>query len=172
MAAVGALGNYRELNCRPPFALGADPPLRDQRHEHAYENTKHQGLQRFAFHRHAPGHGRIALITLRWRFHRHGETLTKSPTPDACHAGQGLSVLVNKNISLRPLRPVRRTLTQVIPVLGPGFSKPSPGWYINRVTFALLNCQESLRRVSEWLAATLEMWCPERGCGFESRALR
>ncbi len=29
-----------------------------------------------------------------------------------------------------------------------------------------------LRRVSEWLAATLEMWCPERGCGFESRALR
>ena len=28
------------------------------------------------------------------------------------------------------------------------------------------------RRVSEWLAATLEMWCPERGCGFESRALR
>src|SRR5262245_62193142 len=29
-----------------------------------------------------------------------------------------------------------------------------------------------LRRVSEWLAATLEMWCPARGCGFESRALR
>ncbi len=27
-------------------------------------------------------------------------------------------------------------------------------------------------RVSEWLAATLEMWCPARGCGFESRALR
>jgi len=27
-------------------------------------------------------------------------------------------------------------------------------------------------RVSEWLAATLEMWCPERGCGFESHALR
>lgn len=27
-------------------------------------------------------------------------------------------------------------------------------------------------RVSEWLAATLEMWCPERGCGFDSRALR
>ena len=29
-----------------------------------------------------------------------------------------------------------------------------------------------VRRVSEWLAATLEMWCPARGCGFESRALR
>src|SRR3954451_7157475 len=29
-----------------------------------------------------------------------------------------------------------------------------------------------LRRVSEWLAATLEMWCPARGCEFESRALR
>ncbi len=28
------------------------------------------------------------------------------------------------------------------------------------------------RRVSEWLAATLEMWCPARGCEFESRALR
>ena len=28
------------------------------------------------------------------------------------------------------------------------------------------------RRVSEWLAATLEMWCRETGCGFESRALR
>jgi hypothetical protein len=28
------------------------------------------------------------------------------------------------------------------------------------------------RRVSEWLAATLEMWCPARGCGFEPRALR
>ncbi len=27
-------------------------------------------------------------------------------------------------------------------------------------------------RVSEWLAASLEMRCPERGCGFESRALR
>ena len=27
-------------------------------------------------------------------------------------------------------------------------------------------------RVSEWLAATLEMSCPERGCGFESHALR
>ena len=27
-------------------------------------------------------------------------------------------------------------------------------------------------RVSEWLAATLEMWCPARGCEFESRALR
>ena len=27
-------------------------------------------------------------------------------------------------------------------------------------------------RVSEWLAATLEMWCPVRGCGFESHALR
>ena len=30
----------------------------------------------------------------------------------------------------------------------------------------------SVRRVSEWLAATLEMWCPVRGCGFEPRALR
>ena len=30
----------------------------------------------------------------------------------------------------------------------------------------------ALGRVSEWLAATLEMWCPERGCGFDSRALR
>ena len=30
----------------------------------------------------------------------------------------------------------------------------------------------NLRRVSEWLAATLEMWCPARGCEFESRALR
>ncbi len=29
-----------------------------------------------------------------------------------------------------------------------------------------------IRRVSEWLAATLEMWCRETGCGFESRALR
>ncbi len=29
-----------------------------------------------------------------------------------------------------------------------------------------------LRRVGEWLAATLEMWCPVRGCGFEPRALR
>ena len=28
------------------------------------------------------------------------------------------------------------------------------------------------RRVSEWLAATLEMWCRVTGCGFESRALR
>jgi hypothetical protein len=28
------------------------------------------------------------------------------------------------------------------------------------------------RRVSEWLAATLEMWCRETGCGFESHALR
>jgi hypothetical protein len=27
-------------------------------------------------------------------------------------------------------------------------------------------------RVSEWLAATLEMWCRETGCEFESRALR
>jgi hypothetical protein len=27
-------------------------------------------------------------------------------------------------------------------------------------------------RVSEWLAASLEMKCPVRGCGFESRALR
>ena len=27
-------------------------------------------------------------------------------------------------------------------------------------------------RVSEWLAATLEMWCSERSCGFESHALR
>ncbi len=27
-------------------------------------------------------------------------------------------------------------------------------------------------RVSEWLAATLEMWCSERSCEFESRALR
>ena len=25
---------------------------------------------------------------------------------------------------------------------------------------------------ANWLAATLEMWCPLRGCGFESRALR
>src|SRR5947209_16715849 len=32
--------------------------------------------------------------------------------------------------------------------------------------------QSAIRRVSEWLAATLEMWCPARGCGFESRALR
>ena len=32
--------------------------------------------------------------------------------------------------------------------------------------------RKQLRRVSEWLAATLEMWCPERGCGFDSRALR
>ena len=32
-------------------------------------------------------------------------------------------------------------------------------------------CRE-FRRVSEWLAATLEMWCPVRGCGFEPRALR
>ena len=30
----------------------------------------------------------------------------------------------------------------------------------------------STRRVSEWLAATLEMWCRETGCGFDSRALR
>jgi hypothetical protein len=30
----------------------------------------------------------------------------------------------------------------------------------------------STRRVSEWLAATLEMWCRVTGCGFESRALR
>ena len=30
----------------------------------------------------------------------------------------------------------------------------------------------ALRRVSEWLAATLEMSCRETGCGFESRALR
>ncbi len=29
-----------------------------------------------------------------------------------------------------------------------------------------------IRRVSEWLAATLEMSCRETGCGFESRALR
>jgi hypothetical protein len=29
-----------------------------------------------------------------------------------------------------------------------------------------------VRRVSEWLAASLEMMCPVRGCGFESRALR
>ncbi len=28
------------------------------------------------------------------------------------------------------------------------------------------------RRVSEWLAASLEMKCPARGCEFESRALR
>jgi hypothetical protein len=28
------------------------------------------------------------------------------------------------------------------------------------------------RRVSEWLAASLEMRCRETGCGFESRALR
>ena len=28
------------------------------------------------------------------------------------------------------------------------------------------------RRVSEWLAATLEMWCRATGCEFESRALR
>lgn len=27
-------------------------------------------------------------------------------------------------------------------------------------------------RVSEWLAASLEMKCPVRGCGFDSRALR
>src|SRR5262245_52419341 len=27
-------------------------------------------------------------------------------------------------------------------------------------------------RVSEWLAATLEMWCRVTGCEFESRALR
>ncbi len=27
-------------------------------------------------------------------------------------------------------------------------------------------------RVCEWLAASLEMMCPVRGCGFESRALR
>ena len=32
--------------------------------------------------------------------------------------------------------------------------------------------REDLRRVSEWLAATLEMSCRETGCGFESRALR
>jgi hypothetical protein len=31
---------------------------------------------------------------------------------------------------------------------------------------------KTLRRVSEWLAASLEMMCPVRGCGFESRALR
>src|SRR5688572_3821037 len=31
---------------------------------------------------------------------------------------------------------------------------------------------ETVRRVSEWLAATLEMWCRVTGCGFESRALR
>ncbi len=30
----------------------------------------------------------------------------------------------------------------------------------------------AIRRVSEWLAASLEMKCPVRGCGFESRALR
>ena len=30
----------------------------------------------------------------------------------------------------------------------------------------------AIRRVSEWLAATLEMSCRETGCGFESRALR
>ena len=28
------------------------------------------------------------------------------------------------------------------------------------------------RRVSEWLAATLEMWCRVTGCGFDPRALR
>ena len=32
--------------------------------------------------------------------------------------------------------------------------------------------RKHFRRVSEWLAATLEMWCPERGCGFDSLALR
>src|SRR5580704_3421053 len=32
--------------------------------------------------------------------------------------------------------------------------------------------ERSSRRVSQWLAATLEMSCRETGCGFESRALR
>lgn len=35
-----------------------------------------------------------------------------------------------------------------------------------------LGDSKPLRRVSEWLAATLEMWCRETGCEFESRALR
>ena len=34
------------------------------------------------------------------------------------------------------------------------------------------NKTSDLWRVSEWLAATLEMWCSERSCGFESHALR
>ena len=31
---------------------------------------------------------------------------------------------------------------------------------------------QATRRVSEWLAATLEMSCRVTGCGFDSRALR
>src|SRR5215204_382337 len=47
----------------------------------------------------------------------------------------------------------------------PSIFKPSP----QPVT---IERNANLRRVSEWLAATLEMWCPARGCEFESRALR
>ena len=45
------------------------------------------------------------------------------------------------------------------------------GWRLDRCADGVC-LWLATRRVSEWLAATLEMWCPERGCGFDSRALR
>ncbi len=38
--------------------------------------------------------------------------------------------------------------------------------------FSSEGAEPFLGRVSEWLAASLEMRCPVWGCGFESRALR
>ncbi len=42
----------------------------------------------------------------------------------------------------------------------------------NKVAGSVLQSGNSQRRVSEWLAASLEMKYPARGCEFESRALR
>ena len=70
---------------------------------------------------------------------------------------------VEKRLSANPDAPILVTATA-----GQGAPRALTS---NRGWRKMASCM-SLRRVSEWLAATLEMWCPERGCGFDSRALR
>lgn len=43
---------------------------------------------------------------------------------------------------------------------------------VHRFSISALRRRVRFWRVSEWLAASLEMKCPVRGCGFDSRALR
>ncbi len=70
----------------------------------------------------------------------------------------------------------------VVPSLGPaGYNPASPTRFDDHPTCPRANARRGKRwdgrktafwRVSEWLAATLEMSCRETGCGFDSRALR
>jgi hypothetical protein len=69
-----------------------------------------------------------------------------------------------------PIRPIRRDCTRLPQAL----LTPAMNCKLNATPGRLVwsSGNAGKRRVSEWLAATLEMWCPARGCGFEPRALR